>query len=101
MVIRNNIFGGSFFCNLSGSLDSYANNVFLTGSACGANGKACTPLYVAPLSSPTSNGNYHLQSADTCAKGAASQTAGTYPATDFDGQARPQGSVDAGVDEIP
>jgi hypothetical protein len=52
------------------------------------------------LTGGTSNGNYHLSPTDTCARGAASQTAGAYPSTDMDGQARPQGAVDAGADEV-
>ena len=35
---------------------------------------------------------------DTCARGAGDPT--RYPATDMDGQSRPQGSIDAGPDEI-
>ena len=89
-------------CNFGGTDDSYTNNVFYSGSgSCGANAKRCTPRFVSPTSSRTQAGNFHLAPEDTCAKGAADQTAGTYPATDIDGQARPQGSaVDAGVDEI-
>jgi chitodextrinase len=99
VIFRNNIMSGST-CNFGGSGDVYTNNVFYSGSSCGSGAKACTPAYVGNTSSVTSPGDFHLAATDTCAKGAASQTAGTYPATDTDGQARPQGPVDAGVDEI-
>ena len=99
VVIRNNIMtGGS--CGFGGNFDTYTNNVFYSGRGCGSSAKSCRPSFVGATSSITSPGNFHLAATDTCAKGAASQTAGTYPAVDFDGQARPQGPVDAGADEI-
>jgi hypothetical protein len=43
---------------------------------------------------------YHLSSSDTCAKGRGNPS--SYPATDIDGEARPQGGSvpDAGADEV-
>ena len=98
VIIRNNIISGSA-CNFGGSGDTYTNNVFTSSGSCGANARRCTPRFVGATSSRTQAGNFHLAPEDTCAKGAADQSA--HPATDIDGQARPQGSaVDAGVDEI-
>ncbi len=89
-------------CNFGGSNDTYTNNVFYSGTSCGSNAKSCTPAYLASTTNLTQPGDFHLASTDTCAKGAADQTSGNYPATDVDGQARPQGTaVDAGADEIP
>lgn len=100
VTFRNNIMTSSS-CGFGGGA-GYGNNVFYSGSTCGTSPKACTPAYVAPTTSRTSPGNFHLAATDTCAKGAANQTVGNYPATDVDGEARPQGSaVDAGFDEIP
>ena len=98
VTFRNNIMSGAA-CNFGGSGDSYTNNVFTSSGSCGANAKRCTPRFVSPTSSRTQTGNFHLAPGDTCAKGAADQSA--HPPSDIDGQARPQGSaVDAGVDEI-
>ena len=87
--------------NFCGSGDTYTNNVFYSGTSCGTNPKVCTPSYIANTSSTTSPGDFHLATTDTCARGAASQTTGTYPSDDIDGQTRPNGPVDAGFDEIP
>jgi hypothetical protein len=101
VTFRNNIMtGGS--CGFAGGGASYSFNVFYSGLPCGASPRVCAPLYLGSVTSLVSPGNFHLAPTDTCAKGAASQVAGQYPATDIDGQARPQGSaVDAGADEIP
>jgi hypothetical protein len=53
-------------------------------------------LFVARTASPP---NFHLLVGDLCARGAGDPT--RYPATDMDGQSRPQGTVDAGPDELP
>jgi hypothetical protein len=98
VIFRNNIMSGGS-CNFGGSGDTYTNNVFYSGRGCGSNAKSCRPSFVASTNSNTTPGNFHLAASDTCAKGAASQAAGTYPAVDMDGQARPQGPVDAGADE--
>jgi hypothetical protein len=98
VIFRNNIMSGAA-CNFGGSGDTYTNNVFISSGSCGAGARRCTPRFVSPTSSRTQAGNFHLAPEDTCAKGAADQ--GAHPATDIDGQARPQGSaVDAGVEEI-
>lgn len=103
-IIRNNIFTNSscnFGANSPNAGATYTNNVFYSGTACGTNTKSCTPVFVGANASLTAFGDYHLASGDTCAVGAANQTSGNYPATDIDGQTRPQGaSVDAGVDDI-
>ena len=98
VIFRNNIMSGAT-CDFGGTGDSYTNNVFMSGGSCGTNAKSCTPRFVEPDVEPHEAGNFHLAPADTCAKGAADQSA--HPAADMDGQARPQGgTVDAGVDEI-
>jgi chitodextrinase len=101
VTFRNNIMTGSS-CGFGGSNDTYSFNVFYSGGTCGSNAKSCTPAYVGATTDLTQPGDFHLAPTDTCAKGAADQTAGNYTATDFDGQPRPQGTaVDAGADEIP
>jgi hypothetical protein len=101
VVIRSNILtSGS--CNFGGSSVSYTYNVFYAGTPCGGSARSCVPAYLGSTTTLTVAGNFHLAPADTCAKGAADQTVGNYPATDVDNQPRPQGSsVDAGADEIP
>ena len=100
VIFRNNIMTGSS-CNFGGSNDTYANNVFYSGTACGSNAKSLHAGLRRLDHEPHQPGDFHLASTDTCAKGAADQTAGNYPATDIDGQARPQGTaVDAGADEV-
>jgi hypothetical protein len=84
---------------LRSSGDTCTDNVFISSDSCGSNARRCTPRFVGATSSRTQAGNFHFAPEDTSANGAADQRA--HPATDIDGQARPQGStVDAGVDEI-
>jgi hypothetical protein len=99
VLFRSNIMTGSS-CGFGGSNVSYQYNVFTGGGSCGSNAKSCTPSYLSASSSVTVQGDYHLAATDSCARGAADQAAGSYPATDIDGQPRPQGTaVDAGADE--
>ncbi len=62
----------------------------------GTGNKKCNPAFVNGKGAPP---DYHLTAADTCARGAGDPS--RYPSTDFDGQSRPQGTVDAGPDEVP
>ena len=100
VIFRSNIFTNSS-CGFGGSNVSYTYNVFYSGRPCGTHAKHCTPRFVSPTTILTSPGNFHLAPTDRCAKGAASQTPGTYPFVDTDRQPRPQGhAIDAGADEI-
>ncbi len=69
-------------------------NVFRPGSAtCGTGAVQCSPAYV-----NSSALDFRLASSDTCARGRGNPT--SHPTTDAEGQGRPQGTVDAGADEI-
>ena len=69
-------------------------NVFRPGSeVTGTGAVQCSPSY-----RDASAGDWRLAAMDSCARGRGN--AGSFPATDAEGQARPQGSVDAGADEI-
>jgi hypothetical protein len=60
----------------------------------------CNASLVAPNASGATGPDYHLNAGDACAKGAGDPT--NYPATDIDGDPRPDGGAvpDAGADEI-
>lgn len=61
----------------------------------GDSGTECDPTFINP-----SNGNAHLDSSDTCAQDTGANVSG-YITTDFDDDARPQGSGwDIGADEV-
>jgi Divergent InlB B-repeat domain len=100
VIVRNNIMTDSS-CNFGGANVTYTSNVFYGSRSCGANARRCRPAYIRNTSSVTALGDFHLAAGDTCAKGAASQSAGSYARRDIDGQFRPRGAaVDAGADEI-
>jgi hypothetical protein len=65
VIVRNNIMNGSS-CNFGGSGDTYTNNVFSSGSACGRNVKVCRPVFVGSTSSVTLSfsGPAHRDDAD-------------------------------------
>jgi hypothetical protein len=113
-VVRNNVLASpvnDVYCTTS-KLQSYSNifisnvsscpghtaegyNVYVggnTATCAGTGNRKCNPAFVSRI-------DFHLQSSDTCARGAGDPT--RYPSTDLDGQARPQGAPDAGPDEIP
>jgi hypothetical protein len=78
----------------SGNDATFRNNVFRSGSALvGSGAVQCTPSY-----RNASAGDWRLASNDTCARGRGNPT--SHPTTDAEGQTRPQGTIDAGADEI-
>jgi hypothetical protein len=98
-VARNNVYAvndGGFACT---SQLNFSYNVFATNAAgCGSNVKKCSVSFA---DASHTAGNINLNSSDTCAKDSVPTAAGTYPATDQFGTARPQGSgVDAGAFEV-
>jgi len=98
VIFRNNIMTGST-CGFGGSYDTYTYNIFYSGSACGTNSKVCTPSYTGATSSVTVPGDFHLAQNDTCSKDSADPL--NFSNTDFDGDARPQGTrADIGADEL-
>jgi hypothetical protein len=122
-VIRYNVIMGTSQFNLSsnaitiignvlnvggscGSSGIFSYNVFLPGSAtCGTHVFTGTPSFVGPTPSPLYlNGiipDYHLNPTDTVAKDRGNPAAGTYPATDIDGNFRFIGSApDIGAHEV-
>jgi len=97
VIVRNNIMNGSS-CNFGGSGDTYPT----TSSPVEAPGEEREDVpgeLRRPDSSVTSAGDFTC-GADTCAKGAADQTPGSYPAVDIDGKRRPQGERSCGADEL-
>ena len=74
-----------------GGTKNVSYNTFASGST-GTNAVTCMPAFLSD--------GYHLSSSDTCAKGRGNPS--SYPATDIDGGARPQGGSvpDAGADEV-
>ena len=92
---RNNIMAAGTGSICSSSL-AFDYNTFSSGG-CGTHFKTCTPSFT---STSHTNGDIDLNTTDTCAKNYVPTVAGTYPATDIHGSARPQGTgVDAGADE--
>jgi hypothetical protein len=78
----------------SGNDATFRNNVFRSGSALvGSSAAQCTPSY-----RNAAAGDWRLASNDTCARGRGNPT--SHPQTDAEGQPRPQGTIDAGADEI-
>jgi len=81
-------------CSLMhGSLD---HNTFAGTGTCGTASKSCIPQFA---STTHALGDWHLAATDTCARGAGNPA--NYPATDYEGDPRPQGAVDCGADELP
>ena len=69
-------------------------NVFRPGSARpGIGAVGCSPAF-----RNASAGDWRLAASDTCARGRGNPS--SHPATDAEGEQRPQGTVDAGADEI-
>jgi hypothetical protein len=99
MEIYGNIFTAGGF---SAQNANYHDNVF-ESLPLGTNAISCTPSFVsAPQSAPDwlaiTTPNFHLAASDTCAQ---DHGYSAYPATDFEGDARPQGALaDAGPDEV-
>lgn len=87
-------------CAAGGSL-SGGDNVFVSGGAtCATSVKACTPNWLNGTPSSSNGYDIRLNSADTCAIGAANPT--DFAPTDFYGTNRPQGAkADAGAYELP
>lgn len=98
---RNNLYAvndSGFSCNTGNNDLTWDRNVYVTGmTGCGTNKKNCTPSFASPTHVA---GNVDLSPSDTCAKDAIPNVAGTFPATDIHGTARPQGAlIDAGAFE--
>ena len=77
----------------AGNDATFRNNVFRTGSARPGGGAQCSPVY-----RNASGGDWRLALSDRCARGRGNPT--SHPTTDAEGQPRPQGTIDAGADEI-
>lgn len=88
-ALKGNYVGGSASCGDASVTYSY--NRWSSG-ACGSNAATCTPTFV-----DAATHNYHIQSSDTCLKGAGDNS--SHPATDYDGDVRSP-NVDIGADEI-
>jgi hypothetical protein len=80
----------------------WTNNIWPTaGSTCDG-AKVCTPrMSDGNLWTNTDrNANTHISNTDTCARGFGTGNPAT-PAKDIDGEDRPNGTTDAGADEVP
>jgi hypothetical protein len=72
----------------------FRSNVFRPGSTVlGTGAVQCAPAY-----RNASAGDWRLAPTDSCARGRGNQA--SHPAADAEGEPRPQGTVDAGADEI-
>jgi len=94
MIVRGNIlpYARGGLCSYD-QTPKYTYNVWLSGPACGATDRVCTPAFVNVAAR-----DFHLALTDTCAKDHGDPL--NYPATDFDGQSRPAGvAPDVGADE--
>lgn len=91
---RGNIATSYGIQNSSGSFNIGISSI----SGAGPNSFLCTPTWLAS-SQDQLLGDLHLASADTCARSRGNPA--NHPASDYDGETRPQGVVDAGADELP
>lgn len=87
-----NVVNGNYTtaCGIAGATAS--NNV---GTNCGTPIRRCTPAWL--KGPPGTTGDFHIATNDTCLK---SLGAGDMPSTDFDNEARPNGTTDIGADEV-
>lgn len=84
-------------------MSTWEYNVVADGSCSAGGGKAGTPAFIGPTPQSSYGSstvpNFHLAANDTVALGAGDPA--RYPATDYDGNARPQRAApDAGADEF-
>ena len=97
-----NVYGNIVGWANCGPMSTWTYNVIGNGS-CGATNKSGTPSFVGPALQGSFGSstvpNFHLSTTDTLAKNAGDPA--NYPATDYDGNSRPQGTApDAGADEV-
>lgn len=92
--------GNVFLTGHTCSSATYSFNRFPVsgGSTCGTNSSRCTPILADGNSySGDNDANWHIGSADTCAKSTGNPS--DMPLLDLDRESRPIGVVDAGADE--